>query len=176
MAKITGILCQVVTGNFSGAGTDGNVYLGLGGREFKLDSSADDFERGSLREYVMGQGPVEPNLPPPQVRVLNKDKNDPRVGFPLDTVNLAPLTPVYIRFEPEGAGDNWNLSFADALVFSEQGFVVAFTPPPDFDNLWLGQTMGKILYLTNEVRLGAQMLLDVGRQLAARTAKQTPNA
>ncbi len=60
MAAITGILCQVVTGNFSGAGTDGRVYLGLGGREFRLDSTADDFERASIREYVMGRGPVEP--------------------------------------------------------------------------------------------------------------------
>ncbi len=28
MAKITGILCQIVTGDVSGAGTDGRVYLG----------------------------------------------------------------------------------------------------------------------------------------------------
>src|SRR5262245_46546824 len=167
MAKITGILCQVVTGNFSGAGTDGSVYLGLGGREFRMDSSADDYERGSLREYVMGAGPVEPNLPPPQVRVLNREMNDPRVGFPLDTINLA-RSPVYIRFEPEGSSDNWNLSFAAALVFTAQGFAAAFTPPVDFDNLWMGQAMGKVLYLTEEFQNGVQAVLDRGRQLAAR--------
>ncbi len=27
MAKITGILCQIITGNVAGAGTDGSVYL-----------------------------------------------------------------------------------------------------------------------------------------------------
>ena len=32
MAKITGILCQIVTGDVNSAGTDGRVYLGLGGR------------------------------------------------------------------------------------------------------------------------------------------------
>ena len=37
MAKITGILCQIVTGDVSGAGTDGRVYLGLGGREFCMN-------------------------------------------------------------------------------------------------------------------------------------------
>ena len=29
MAKITGILCQIITGDVSSAGTDGRVYLGL---------------------------------------------------------------------------------------------------------------------------------------------------
>ncbi len=162
MAKVTGILCQIVTGNLDGAGTDGRVYLGLGGREFRMDSTADDYERGSLREYIMGQGSVEPNLPPPQVRVLNNERNDPQVGFPLDTINLS-RTPVYIRFEPEGSSDNWNISFAAALVFSQQMFVVAYTPPIDFDNLWLGQGTGKILYLTDEFRRGEQTILDVGR-------------
>ena len=111
MAKITGILCQIITGDVSGAGTDGRVYLGLGGREFCMNSTADENERDSWREYVMGRGPVEPNLPAPQVRVLEGDQNDPRVGFPLDTAQLI-RTPVYIRFEPVGSNANWNLRSA----------------------------------------------------------------
>jgi hypothetical protein len=170
VAKVSGILCQVITGDVNGAGTDGNVYLGLGGREFRMDSTADDYERGSWREYIMGAGPLEPNLPPPQIRVRNAEKNDPRVGYALDTVNL-PRTPVYIRFEPEGSDDNWNLSFAAALVYSDGQFVVGYTPPRDFDNLWLGQAMGKILYLTDEWWRGDQPLLDVGRQIADRIGK-----
>ena len=35
--EITGILCQIITGDVSGAGTDGRVYLGLGGREFCMN-------------------------------------------------------------------------------------------------------------------------------------------
>ena len=171
MAKITGILCQIITGNLEGAGTDGSVYLGLGGREFRLDSVEDDYEKGSWREYIMGVGPVEPTLPPPQIRVNNKDQNDPRLGFPLDTVNLV-RTPVYIRFEPEGSGDRWNLSFAAALVYSGQ-FVVGYTAPADFDNLWFGQATGKILYLTDEWWRGDQMILDIGQRLAAGAAKYT---
>lgn len=146
MSKVTGILCQILTGNVDNAGTDGRVYLGLGGREFRLDSTADDYERGSWREYILGEGPDEPNLPPPQVRVTNKDYNDPRIGFPLDTVNLS-HSPVYIRFEPEGDSPNWNLRFAAALVYAGE-FVVGYVPPTEFNNMWLGNPMGKILFLT----------------------------
>lgn len=166
MAKITGILCQIITGNIDNAGTDGRVYLGLGGREFRLDSRADDFERGSWREYILGQGPIEPNLPSPQVRVENRAYNDPRLGFPLDTVNLT-RSPVYIRFEPSGSGPNWNLAFAAALVYDGQ-FVVGYVPPVDFDNLWLGDSMGKVLYLTDAWWRDEMPILNLGRQLAAR--------
>lgn len=166
MASITGILCQVITGNISGAGTDGSVYLGIGGREFRLDSSQDDYEQGSWREYILGRAPLEPNLPSPQIRVNEKDRNDPRVGFALDTENLN-RTPVYIRFEPRSSGDNWNLSFATALVYIEQGqFVTSYIPPRGFDNLWLGQAMGKILYLTNYNEGDHQAILDLGRKVA----------
>jgi hypothetical protein len=173
MAKITGILCQVITGDVDGASTDGSVYLGLGGREFRLDSEKDDYERGSWREYILGAGPQEPNLPPPQIRVRNPERNDPRVGHPLDTINLS-RSPVYIRFEPEGSGEFWNLSFAAALVYSGQ-FVVGYTPPAGFADLWLGQAMGKILYLTDEWGRGPQALLDVGREVAARIGKHDPS-
>jgi hypothetical protein len=168
MAQITGILCQVITGKVAGAGTDGSVYLGLGGREFRLDSSADDYERGSWREYILGVGPVEPNLPPPQIRVKNKDRNDPRLDFPLDTVNLG-RSPVYIRFEPESSGGNWNLSFAAALVYAGQFAVGYLAPfPSTTDNLWMGQATGKVLYLTEEVRKPQQMIRHLGKRQAAR--------
>ena len=75
VSQITGILCQVwlsrldargprpidggarlITSNVDNAGTDGDVFLGLGRREFRLDSKEDDYERGSWREYVTGEG------------------------------------------------------------------------------------------------------------------------
>lgn len=106
MAQITGVLCQIITGNISGAGTGGDIFLGLCGREFVLDSTANDFERRSWREYILGRGPVEPDLPAPQIHVRNPELNDPRsAGFPLDSANLD-RSPVYIRFEPEGSDDN----------------------------------------------------------------------
>ena len=48
------IRVEITTGRDGGAGTDGDVYLGICGREFRCDTSADDFERGSKREYIFG--------------------------------------------------------------------------------------------------------------------------
>jgi hypothetical protein len=180
MAQVTGILCQVITGDVDGAGTDGNVYLGLGAREFCIDSSANDFERKSWREYIMGLGPIEPNPPPPQVRVLNGQGNDPRVGLPIDSANLS-KTPVYIRFEPAGVGPDWNLAWVTVLVYAANS-VMAYLPPDNFDNLWLGDRYGKVLYLTGmSVASGSEAaaaggggeaaaneLLQIGRKRAER--------
>ena len=172
MAAVTGVLAQIITGKLDGAGTDGRVYLGLGGREFRLDSSQDDYERGSGREYILGRAPLEPNLPPPQIRVLNPDRNDPRKDFPLDTANVD-AAPVYVRFEPEGDSPDWNLRSAIILVYTGEGqFVVAYVPPQGFDNLWLGDRYGKVLYLRVQ-RFSieeAQQHLDRGRQSAEREA------
>ncbi len=165
MAAITGLLCQMITGKVSGGGTDGNVYVGVGGREFKLDSSADDYEAGSWREYVLGDiasGPGTGFTP-----VLEPDLNDPRKGFPLNTVNLN-KSPVYIRFEPKvNEDDNWNLSSAHVLVYTGHfQFHTAFGPPEDFDNLWMGPRSGKMLFLTNEWGRDARPLLEAGRKKA----------
>ena len=50
----------------------------------------------------MGVGPVEPNLPPRQIRVENKEWNDPRVEFRPHTSNFD-RSPVCIRFEPKAS-------------------------------------------------------------------------
>lgn len=148
MAEVTGILCQIITSDVDNAGTDGRVYLGIGGREFRLDSRADDYERGSWREYVLGRAPLEPQLPPPQVRVQNPDDNDPRRGYPLRTDQLS-KSPVYVRFEPEGDSPNWNVRSVVALVYRGEGtFVCYFSLPTDFETVWLGDTYGKTLFLT----------------------------
>jgi hypothetical protein len=170
MAKITGILCQMITSEFDGSSTDGNIYLGVGGREFHLDSTDDDFQAGSYREYILGDPPIELTPPPPrQVHVKNKNDNDPRKGFKLDTSNLS-RSPVYIRFEPESSGDHWNLNFASVLVYDTK-FFIGYTPPAGFDNLWLGNRSGKIMYLTLEHTTGGVKVLSIARELAAKMKK-----
>jgi hypothetical protein len=164
MARISGIVCQVITGNVAGAGTDGRVYLGLGGREFRLDSTADDFEKHSWREYVLGAAPDESDRPPPRTPVRNPDRNDPRQGSPLDSDNLN-RTPVYLRFEPQSGGDDWDLAFSAALIYGER-FITAYTLPTEFHNLWLGQASGKVVYLTHEWRGDERTLLGLGLQIA----------
>ena len=163
MATVTGITCQIITGDVDGAGTDGRVYLGIGGREFRLDSREDDYERGSWREYVLGGAPPERSLSAPQFRVLNWDNNSPTLRFLLDT-DYVRRAPVYIRFEPEHAIDNWNLHFAAALVYAGS-FSIGYSPPDSFHNLWLGPTTGKILYLFEEWS-DEQRLLELCRRAA----------
>jgi hypothetical protein len=168
VSQITGILCQVITSNVDNAGTDGSVFLGLGGREFRLDSKEDDYERGSWREYVMGEGGWSSSGDfPPLTSVQNPQWNDPRKDFPLDTVNLT-KSPVYIRFEPSGDSPNWNLAFAAALVY-DPNFVVAFTPPVAFHSLWLGNPMGKFLFLTDAYWREEQPIRDLGLKIARDT-------
>jgi len=171
MAKVTGVLCQIMTADVDGAGTDGNVYLGLGGREFRLDSREDDYERGSWREYVLADASPEPNLTIPQVRLRNWEKNDPTLRFPLETSDLA-RTPVYIRFEPHSGFDSWNLFFAAVSVYAGE-FVVGYTPPDHFNDIWLGDAMGKVLYLTKEWN-DAQKLLEKADRIGARNASNPP--
>ena len=51
MALITSILCWIVTGDEARGGTDGDVYLGLGGREFHLDSGVGPEREDAHRLY-----------------------------------------------------------------------------------------------------------------------------
>ena len=173
MAQITGILCQIITGDHSRAETDGSVYLGLGGREFRLDSGVDDYQRGSWREYILGLGPQEPNLPPPQIRVNFATYNDPRSRFPLQTENLG-RSPVYIRFEPESSTDDWRLDSAAALVYAPN-FVVGYVPPVEFEHLWMGQRWGKVLYLTQAFGELAPMMGHLRRKKAAPSEQYQPS-
>jgi hypothetical protein len=100
MTKINTIRVDIQTGNASGASSDGDVYLGLGGREFFLDTSADDFQSGSSRGYVLGSGS----------NVLNAAVNDPRKeNLQVEAVDSLP---VYIRFQPQNRDDNWQLQRA----------------------------------------------------------------
>jgi hypothetical protein len=139
MATVTRILCQVLTENVGGAGTDGNVYLGLGGREFRLDTPADDFERGSWFEYIMGDG----------ANINSSDDNDPRQEYVLDTTNLDHF-PVYVRFEPQSSGDRWKVAFIAALAYRGDPvtFAAAYYSPLEQQGLWMGTRSGKVIHLT----------------------------
>jgi len=172
MALISGLLFEVITSNLSGAGTDGDIYLGIGGREFHVDSTKDDYERGSWRDYILGELPFDPpdDPFPEQVRVNNPQFNDPRAGFQLDTEDLG-HAPVYVRFEPEGDDDNWNIGFAAALVYTNQ-FFSAYLTPQRFDNLWLGHRSGKVLYLTFEFRMEAKTYAEARRILSSKAGRK----
>lgn len=67
--------------------------MGCCGREFSLDTTEDDLESGSSREYVLG---VDTN-------VRTASTNDPR--DPQLLVEKADGFPVYVRFSPTGRDD-----------------------------------------------------------------------
>ncbi len=104
MTAITSLHVTISTRSVSGAGTDGDVYLGFGGREFSLDTTADDFEAGSSRTYRLGSGAT----------VQNAAVNDPRT--PQLTVENVDRFPVWVRFQPQGREDNWILGRATVTL------------------------------------------------------------
>ncbi len=106
MGDIAKVTVRVVTGDHERAGTTGEVYLGLAGMEFKLNSVASvDHERGSDRTYVLGA----------EARTyLSSDvescdefafaaRNDPRIT----TVERAARHAVYVRLHPAGEAPDW---------------------------------------------------------------------
>jgi hypothetical protein len=104
MADISSIQFVLQTANANGAGTDGDIYLGFCGREFYVDSTADDFERGSSRTYTFGA----------DANVLFAGDNDPR--RPQLRSENANRFPVYVRFQPRSRTDNWKLLRAEVSV------------------------------------------------------------
>jgi hypothetical protein len=135
MAAITQIKATIHTGDRNNAGTDGFVYLGICGREFKLSrADVDDFERASHRQYFLGSG----------ANVEQATFNDPR-SPQLDTTD-ADQYPVYIRFEPQGDSPDWD--FDGALVaVTPGGAQYSRMGDGGGAHLWLGQLMGKVCYL-----------------------------
>jgi len=133
MANLTRIDVTIQTGDRAGAGTDGTVYLGIAGREFHCDSTANDFERGSSRTYTFGDGS----------NVRNGNRNDPRT--PQLTVEAVDRFPVYIRFE-QGVASEWNLDRA-TVHLNGSSFQQYETFVHLDGGLWLGRDAGAFLYL-----------------------------
>ena len=136
MTTITRIDVRIKTGNRSRAGTDGDVYLRIGGREFYIDSEADDFEEGSDRVYTLGEG----------ANVQSAQLNDPRSPYQLRTENLDRF-PVHIRFapgDPEGLAqqdDAWDLESVTVTV-NPGPAQVQYQALGGLDHLTLGRHSG----------------------------------
>ena len=142
MAAITTIDLVLHTANVTGAGTDADVYLGLAGREFYVDSSLNDFEQGQNITYTFG---VNPN-------VLNAGDNDPTQPLQLDTADLDRFPNRYIRMDPrgDGSGPNWVIEEVTVTVTSGQLSLRKFSRLGGNDTLKLGRKAGKFLYLNDD--------------------------
>ncbi len=135
MAAVTRIDVRIVTGDRAGAGTDGSVFIAIGGREFDLDSAVDDFERNSDRTYTLGVG----------ANINNAAYNDPRSPCALDTADLDRF-PAWLRFEPLGGDPNWDLELVTVTVNPGPG-QVSYQALGGANHLWLGQDFGKYCFL-----------------------------
>lgn len=138
MVEINRINVLMKTGNVNGAGTDGKIYLGMGGREFKLNKPGNQFEINALDTFVIGTGS----------NIENEDVNSlPSPSGDLDSPNIEDadieFNPKYIRFDPNGDDDNWNVENVQVEVV-DIGRI--YTGPRD-GNIWLGYRSGLFLGL-----------------------------
>jgi hypothetical protein len=85
-------------------GTNGFVYLGIAGREFRLNNGGNDFVPGSETIFTVGQNNS----------VKNRELNDPQ--FPRLRVDDLDTFPVYVRFEPRVDVDYWALDETSVTV------------------------------------------------------------
>ena len=131
------ITVDITTTFAKGASTKGAVFLGLGGREFRLDiDDHDDFHEGDEVSYVFGVA----------ANVLFPDRNDPRKGLPL-SLGDATRHPVYIRLEPQAKQDDWEVANVRVRVAALSGNVAFAALQGGDERLWLGRESGTILHL-----------------------------
>jgi hypothetical protein len=131
------IVVDITTTFSAGASTRAPVFLGLGGREFRLDiAQHDDFEEGDDITYVFGD----------ESNVLSPERNDPRVGLPMSLEDAA-THPVYLRLEPQKKKDDWELANVRVRVVARGGNAEYAALQGSGDRLWLGSQSGTILHL-----------------------------
>lgn len=145
MASIDSIHVYVETGSGFEADTDGSVYLGICGREFYLDSNADDFEKGAKQTFKFGLNS----------NIKNSRLNDPREQWRRYTKDLEKF-PVYIRFESKGGLDKflgWHVNRVLVTVNPwTSGYWQFGALKNENESIWLGESVGKVLYLELERR------------------------
>ncbi|MEV0622700.1 hypothetical protein AB0I81_55945 [Nonomuraea sp. NPDC050404] len=137
---ITAITAEIRTvdssyGGGTGPGTDGYVCLGLAGREFHANTSADDFEDGAQDVFVFGENAT----------VLKPEINDPR--NPQLTFADLHAYPAYVRFDPAGDNDDWHLERATVTITGSNDSKVIYSALAGDPDHWLGKDTGLIMHL-----------------------------
>ena len=135
---ITKIEIDVETGAIERAGTNGRVYLGICGREFRLDKLGDQFRVGILDNFIIGTGSNIKN--PNGVNDIINSSN----SYEIDT-HILNIFPKYIRFEPQDNDDNWNVSRVELRITDDTNIVHKFNALDGNGNIWLGKESGLFL-------------------------------
>jgi len=138
VANINRIDVRVFTATGGGnPGTDDTVYLGLGGREFRLDTSSNDHESG-VRTFILGNGS----------NVTAASRNDPR-NPQLDTNDDLPVFPVYVRkagSTHDDEDDAWRVESLRVTV-NPGGNQIRFSRLFGSEKLWMSNESGRTVYL-----------------------------
>ena len=165
MADIQSIRSYIWTSTDDNSGTDGDVYLGIGGREFCLDTPHDDFEAGRAVTAVVGADTTGNG-------VSNAAMNDPRTPYQLRTQSLDRF-PVYLRID---GNDHWKVSFAAIFVYAgphpaimqlTDRFYTPFAYTGEQGGIWLGPRAGKWLHLVRAVERDMVRVLRAANLLEA---------
>lgn len=137
MSAINRVDAYVWTSSASDAGTDGAVFLGLGGREFRLSAARKKgFKRDRGDLFVL-----QPNDP----SVTNISPRDPTIPIALFSNTLSRF-PSYLRHEGD---DHWKLRSALCVIRREDGMRDFLAPRIDQNDgnsgggLWLGPKSGR---------------------------------
>lgn len=136
--QVRRIVVDITTSYATGAGTKADVYLGAGGREFRLRVDKSDFDRGGELSYQLGE----------DANVRDPDRNDPRTGLPLTVTDIV-SHPVYIRMVPKNERDDWNVENVKVRVLHDiDRRAVRYTAlDGPSHNVWLGLQSGTTLHL-----------------------------
>ena len=136
------MMMEIVTGP---SGTNGDVYLCVGGREFSCNTRRRGGNFGANGNDWFNFGSLGTN-------VVRPDLNDPRERYELRTRYIESL-PVWIRFEPDstnfGAGeDMWDITSVTLIINPNlPGELVYEAPIRENQHITLGAHSGKFLFL-----------------------------
>jgi hypothetical protein len=125
--------------HFTG-GSNGQSFLFIGGREFRVNQKGvDDKKPGGQDTITLGE------IAAGEERTATEDAdfNDPRKPYPLVYEEIDKY-PIWLRFEPVDASDNWLLDRAKVEVFAagtqqSKSFEILRGEKPQ---VWLGKRSG----------------------------------
>lgn len=147
MPQIKRIEVHIRMARVPGSRPDGDLYIGVGGREFGVALKRDDLLPEEVLVYAFGENPSP---------LKNAEKNDPS-GQRLTTETLRDY-PVYARYEPDGKKDNWCIEDLRIVVngggADERRFraaILGMAEGVEASQIWLGRGLGKMIYLAEEV-------------------------
>jgi hypothetical protein len=141
------ITATIKTANVEGAATNGLVYLGLGGREFRLNKQGNQFKKGATDVFIIGDGR---NIDNPRSGNDLPFFGESTINAPNIEYTTLDLYPKYIRFEPKSDDDDWNLESASVVA----QLYIFDVPQPEIStfldlpgNIWFGVGTGKVVHL-----------------------------